>query len=405
MEIKKIGIIREGKVPPDKRVPLSPKQVAHVKAQYPDVEWVVQPSPIRKYQDAAYADLGIELQEDLSDCDVLFGVKEVPIDMLIPEKTYFFFSHTFKLQPYNAKLLKAILDKKIQLVDYEVIKEAGGRRLIGFGRYAGVVGAYNALRAYGIKHKLYDLKKADECEDRVEMEGQLDHVELPTNTKIVLTGAGRVGHGALEIMHKLGLKEVSAEEFLNTEFGQPVYCRLDTNQYNARKSDGGYDQSEFYKDPSGYISTFDRFTAVADLYIACHYWAEGSPFLFTREDMKKPEWKVSVVADISCDIDGPVASTIRPSTIADPLYGYHRFTEKECDLHDPEAICVMAVDNLPCELPKDASEDFGSELIKHVLPALLGPDPDRIIERASETNLKGELTPHFAYLKDYVDQA
>jgi saccharopine dehydrogenase (NAD+, L-lysine forming) len=287
-------------------------------------------------------------------------------------------------------------------VDYEVIKGANGHRLIGFGRYAGVVGAYNALRAYGVKHNLYDLKPAHLCEDRAEMEAEMDHIKLPENTKIVLTGFGRVGHGALEIMHKLGLKEVEPEAFRLQTFNQPVYCRLDTHEYNARKSDGGYDQSEFYSDPSGYVSTFARFTSVANMYIACHYWGEGSPFLFTREDIKNPAWNVSVVGDISCDIDGPVASTIRSSTIAAPLYGYHRFTEKECDLHNKDAICVMAVDNLPCELPKDASEDFGNELIKHVLPVLLGEDPHNIIGRASETDLNGKLTRHFTYLADYV---
>lgn len=401
----KLGIIREGKTPPDKRVPLSPKQCAEVLEKFDNVELVVQPSPIRKYRDEEYRKHGITLQEDLSDCDILMGVKEVPIDMLIPNKTYFFFSHTYKMQPYNAKLLRAILDNKIGLVDYEMIKDKSGKRLIGFGRYAGVVGCFNGLRAFGKKHKLYDLKKADACEDRREMEGELAKVKLPANTKIVLTGFGRVGHGAREIMDLLPIEEVDKESFLNREFDKAVFTHLDVDDYNERISDGGFDKAEFFKNAEGYRSVFPQFCHKADMYIACHYWAEGAPFLFTREDAKHPNWKVSVVADISCDIDGPVASTLRPSTIADPFYGYDRYEEKETDFMAENAIGVMAVDNLPCELPKDASEDFGKELIKHVLPPLLGEDPDRIIDRASETTLDGELTDDFAYLEPYVKSA
>lgn len=401
----KIGIIREGKTPPDKRVPLSPAQCKEVQDQYPNVELVVQPSPIRKYTDDLYEAQGIELQEDLSDCDVLFGVKEVPLDMLIPNKTYFFFSHTYKLQPYNAKLLKAMLDKRIRLVDYEMIKDAKNKRLIGFGRYAGIVGCFNGIRTYGLKHGLYSLKPAHECEDRAEMEAQLDDINLPANTKIVLTGFGRVGHGAREVMQRLGVKEVDASSFLNETFDEAVFTHLNTDQYNRRSLDGGFDKSEFYKDPSGYESAFFDYAKVADMYIACHYWAEGSPFIFTREDAGRPDWNISVVADISCDIDGPVATTLRPSTIADPIYGIHRESFEEIDFKDPKAVAVMAVDNLPCELPKDASEDFGEELIKHVLPVLIGDDPDQIIYRATETTMGGELTPHFAYLKDYAASA
>lgn len=401
----KVGIIREGKTPPDKRVPLSPEQCALVKKQYSNIELVVQPSPIRKFQDDAYREQGIDLQEDLSDCDVLFGVKEVPMDMLIPNKTYFFFSHTFKLQPYNAKLLRTILDKKIRLVDYEVIKDEKGKRLIGFGRYAGIVGCYNGIRTYGLKHDLYDLKPAHLCEDRLEMESELSKVKFPANTKLVLTGFGRVGHGARETLAKLGMKEVGKEAFLSEKFDDAVFTHLNTQDYNRRKSDGGFDKSEFYKDPSGYESCFMQYASVANMYIPCHYWSEGSPFIFTRSDMKEEAWNISVVADISCDIDGPVASTIRPSTIADPIYGYDPSAESEVDFTNPNAIAVMAVDNLPCELPKDASADFGSELIKHVLPALFGEDPTDIIGRASETNLKGELTPQFSYLQEYADAA
>jgi len=400
----KIGVLRETKNPPDKRVPLSPKQCAQVQDQYPDVELVVQPSPIRKFQDSEYIACGVKLQEDLGDCDILIGVKEVKIDTLLEGKTYLFFSHTFKLQPYNAELLRALLDRKIRLIDYEVIKAPSGRRLIGFGRYAGVVGCYNGFRTFGLKHNLYELKPAHLCEDREEMEGELPKVKLPQDSKFVLTGFGRVGHGAREIMSLLPIKEVEPEAFLAGEFSEPVFVHLDSQQYNARKNDGGFDRKEFYADGTGYESKFPQYCHKADMYIACHYWADGSPFLFTREDMKDARWKTSVVADVSCDIDGPVAATIKPSTIANPIYGYDRFGEKECDYDQEGSIAVMAVDNLPCELPKDASADFGNELIEHVLPHLLGDDSERIIEKASETDLEGNLMPDFAYLEDYASK-
>jgi alanine dehydrogenase len=402
MKIKKIGIIREGKVPPDHRVALTPEQCAHVKSTF-DVDVVAQPSAIRKYTDADYAANGITLQEDLSDCDLIIGVKEVPIDMLIAGKTYMFFSHTFKKQPYNAKLLKAILDRKIRLIDYEVIKDEKKKRLIGFGRYAGIVGAYHAFRAYGLKHGLFDIKAPHECADRREMEEQLKQVKLPADMKVVITGFGRVGNGAEEVLSLLPLKKVSEGEFLSEEYSEPIYTHLDTQDYYVRKDRGGFDKADFYNNPQLYQSTLAETVRCADLYIACHLWATGNPLLLTANDMQQPDWKCRVIADVSCDVDGPIASTVRASKIAEALYGYNPSNGLECDWKLAEAICVMAIDNLPCELPKDASEDFGNELIKHVLPLMLGEDAKEIIWHATETTLDGHLTPHFAYLKEYAE--
>lgn len=399
----KLGIIREGKVPPDKRVPLTPKQCRKVKEQYDDLELVVQESPIRAFPDDAYRQEGIEVVKDLSDCDVIMGVKEVNIEDLIPNKQFFFFSHTIKKQPYNRDLLRAIIDKKIQLTDYEVLTKPNGVRLIGFGRYAGIVGCYNGFRTYGLKHDLYNLKPAHECDDRKEMEAELKKVKLPNDTKIVMTGFGRVGHGAREVIDLLPIKEVSSEAYLNETFNEPVFTHLKIEEYTAREDGQPFDRKAFFKSGEGHVSTFPNYLAESDLFIACHFWKEGSPFLFTREDLKSDDIRTSVVADISCDIDGPVASTIRPSTIADPIYGYNPSTEKEDDYKKDEVIAVMAVDNLPCELPKDASEDFGNELMKHILPALLGDDPTDIIARGSETTKKGTLSPYFDYLEDYLE--
>ena len=398
----KIALIREGKTPPDKRVALTPEQARRVNERWPNVKVVAETSAVRKFTDDEYRAAGVEVVNDVSDCDILIGVKEVPVQQLVADKTYLFFSHTFKLQPYNAKLLAAIVEKRIRLIDYEIIKATTGKRLIGFGRYAGVVGCYNGWRLFGLRHGLYTLKPAHECHDRVEMEAELRKVHLPENTRVVLTGFGRVGNGAREIMAQVPLREVTPEHFLAHPTEGGVFTHLEVQHYNRRKSDGGFDKAEFYSNPKGYESTFPRYAHAADMYIACHYFGDGSPFLYTREDARHPDWRVKVVADVSCDVDGPVASTLRASTIADPFYGYDPVAEAEVAFDAPGAISVMAIDNLPCELPYNASEDFGEELIKHVLPLLIEGDRDGILQGATQTLAGGGLAPKFAYLADYV---
>ena len=398
----KIGIIKEGKTPPDKRVPLSPTQCQEIMQNFPQIDLVVQKSAIRKFKDEDYATLGVKLVDDVADCDVLLGVKEVPIEDLIPNKKYFFFSHTFKKQPYNRKLLQAIIEKNIQLIDWETITNAKGQRLIAFGRFAGIVGCFNGLLGYGLKTKRYELKSAHLCEDRKEMEGELIKLDLPENFKLVITGGGRVAGGAIEVLEKTNIKRVSPQDFLNTAFDEPVYTQLDVEDYVKRDDGAFFDIPAFFKNPSGHSSNFMRYAAAADVYVACHYWDNRSPFIFSRDDVKNPDWNISLVADVSCDIDGPVATTLRPSTIANPFYGYDAPSEEEVDFYKEDCIGVMAVDNLPCELPKDASVSFGEMFIEHVLEALLGNDPEDIIYRASETK-DGKLTPHFAYLQDYLE--
>jgi saccharopine dehydrogenase (NAD+, L-lysine forming) len=300
MSIINIGIIREGKIPPDFRVPLSPEQCVALEKQYPNVKVTVQTSPIRCFADQAYSDLGLTIQEDLSHCDILLGVKEVPKDQLIAGKTYLFFSHTIKKQPYNRDLLRAILAKKIRLIDYEVLKVAQNKRIIGFGRYAGVVGAYNAFLTYGLKTGTYILKAAHLCSDRKEVEEELKKVVLPVNFKIVLTGFGRVGHGAREIINLLPIKEVSAEAFLQEAFTEPVFTHLDTHQYYCRKSDAGFDKKEFYTQPELYQSNFGAYAQKSNVYISCHFWSSKSPFILTQQMLQDPANTIQVVADVSC---------------------------------------------------------------------------------------------------------
>jgi alanine dehydrogenase len=397
----KIGIIKEGKTPPDKRVPLSPEQCERILNNYDNVEIYVQKSNIRKFSDRDYERVGIAVVDDVSHCDILMGVKEVPINELIADKKYLFFSHTFKEQPYNRELLQALIDKSIQLIDWEVITNAKGQRLIAFGRYAGIVGCYNGFLAYGLKSGLYNIKPAHQCDDRAEMEGQLPNIKLPKDFKAVITGKGRVGGGALEVIEKIDIKEVSPEAFLNETFDEAVYTVLDVADYYERDDMKPMNKQEFYKNPKGYHSVFPQYAEVANMYIACHYWDSESPFIFTREDAKSENFNIEIVADISCDIDCAVASTLQPSTIAEPLYGYNPKTESVVSFDEEGAIGVMAVDNLPCELPKDASESFGEMFIEHVLEPLLGNDPDNIIDRASETK-NGKLNSHFEYLQDYL---
>jgi alanine dehydrogenase len=404
MDIVKVALIKEGKVPPDKRVALTPVQCVTLMQRYPNLKIVVQRSAIRAITDSEYAAHGIELRDEVSDCHVLVGVKEVNIADLIPEKTYLFFSHTFKKQPYNRELLRAILSRRIRLIDYEVLTYPNGGRVIGFGRYAGIVGAYNTMRAYGLKSGRYSLKPAHQCHDRKEVEQELLKVTLPDDFRLVMTGMGRVGMGAREIVDLLDIEQVNHEDFLNVDYGRPVFTHIDVQDYHRHKDPSvGFDRKHFFAYPDEYISTFPRYAHRAEVYIACHYWSSKAPFLFTRKDAKDPGFRLKVVGDISCDIDGPVASTIRPSTIADPLYGYDPLSERETDFMNPDAIGVMAIDNLPCELPRDASEDFGQELMEKVFPHLLGSDEDKIIWRATQTLFSGELAPHFAYLQDYVN--
>ena len=397
----KFGILKERKNPPDRRVVFSPDELIKLKQLYQNVTVKVERSDIRIFNDSEYEKLGIEVTDDISDCDILFGVKEVPLENLIPNKTYFFFSHTIKKQPYNRKLLQAVLDKNINLYDYETIVDANNRRLIGFGRYAGIVGAYNSIRAFGIKFELFKLPKAETLSDREALIAHLKRVTLPP-LKFVITGTGKVGNGIKEVLDAIKIKEISVENYLEKNYSQPVYTQIDVLEYNKRKDGKVLSNSDFYQNPKEYMNDFERFTKTSDIYIAGHFYANDAPIILTREMLQSKDCKIKVVADVSCDVNGPIACTLRSSTIAEPLYGYLPNENKEVDVFHPAAIVVMAVDNLPCELPKDASEGFGEMFLEHVIPAFFNEDKDGILKRAKITE-KGKLTAKFSYLQDYVD--
>jgi alanine dehydrogenase len=397
----KFGIIKERKNPPDRRVVFSPKKLEEFKNKFTDAALYVESSAIRIFSDNQYKEAGFEITEDMSRCDVLFGVKEVPLEALIPNKKYFFFSHTIKKQPYNRDLLNAILEKNIELYDHETIIKENGTRLIGFGRYAGIVGAYNGFRAIGLKNKSFNLPKADSLDNRQELIAALNAIQLP-NLKILLTGNGKVAYGAKEMLDAMHIKKVSLVEYLSQTFNEPVYCLVDVLDYNKHKEGIHTTNKHFYNHPEAYVSDFMRFAKVTDFFIAGHFYGNRAPYLFTRENAKSADFKIKYVADISCDVDGPVASTLRASTIADPIYGYNPVTESEVAYTDKDAIVVMAVDNLPCELPKDASEGFGEMFLENVIPAFFNGDKDGVLQRAKMTE-NGKLTERFSYLQAYIE--
>ena len=397
----KFGIIKERKNPPDRRVVFTPEELVRLQTEHPEAQVKVESSDIRVFSDEAYSSLGIEVATDMTDCDVLFGVKEIPVDALIPNKKYFFFSHTIKKQVHNRKLLQAVLEKNIELYDHETIVDSNNRRLIGFGRYAGIVGAYNGLRGFGIKYELFSIPKAETLKGKAELIEKLKRQTLP-NIKIVLSGHGKVGMGAKEILDGIKIKEVNVDDFLNKIYTGPVYTQIDVLDYNKRLDGQVIDNQDFYKNPTEYTSDFGRFTKVADVYMAGHFHGNDAPDILTREMLQASDCKIKVVADISCDVDGPIACTIKASTIADPFFGYLASENKEVPFTHPGSVMVMSVDNLPCELPKDASEGFGEMFMEHVIPAFFNGDKDGILQRAKMTE-SGKLTERFAYLQDYVD--
>lgn len=401
----KIGVIREGKVPPDARTPLTPEQCAEAMVELP-VRIVAQPSPVRCFKDAEFEKHGIRLQEDLSDCDILLGVKEVPVEQLIPEKTYLFFSHTIKKQPYNRPLLQAVLAKKIRLIDYEVLTNESGERLIAFGFYAGIVGAHNGLWTWGKRSGQFSLPRLNESHDYAEVLEVYASLQLPP-LRIVLTGGGRVASGAAKNLRDMGIQQVTPREYLQNTYDFAVFTQLQAEDYVAHRDPnrGAFDKKHFYAHGDEYRSTFERFWRCTDIFINGIFYDKKAPMFFTREDMTRPDFRPKVIADITCDLmpDSSVPSTIRASKIADPVYGFDPATGAETAPYLPGSVDVMAIDNLPSELPRDASAFFGRQLLEKILPELLkGRDSAAICRGMIAEN--GALTDVFSYLENYVKE-
>jgi len=399
----KIGILRETRNPADRRVPLTPPQIVALEELYPDVQFFVQPSDFRCYSNEEYEYLDIPLREDLHDCDILLGVKEVDIRTFIPGKTYFFFAHVAKKQHHNLEMFKEMAARNITLIDFEYLITGNGQRIVAFGRYAGIVGAYNGLRARGIETNRFKLKPAYQCRDLDEMWAGLRLIEIKPGLKILITGNGRVSKGAMETLSICNITQVDPDDYLTRYFQVPVFCQISPELYVRNKNGLDYNFTHFVNNPTEYISSFLPYTKVTDILITGHFWDPRAPVFFTKEDMRKPDFRISIIADISCDLNGPIPSTTRATTISDPFYGYNPFLEiEELPFTKSTNITVMSIDNLPGELPRDASLDFGKQLMHNVLHDLLSGIKSPMIERA--TILKnGYLTPGFLYLNEYLN--
>lgn len=397
----KIGIIREGKIPPDSRVPLTPAQCVEMSKK--GVELVVQPSANRCYSDEEYSSEGISLQEDMQDCDILLGVKEVPIEDLIAKKTYFFFSHTIKEQAYNRRLLQAILEKEIRLIDYEVLTDENGNRVIAFGKFAGMVGAHNALWTFGKRTGAFELPRMKDMRDYAAAKAMYKTMRWPA-VKIVLTGTGRVGKGSAQVLDDMGIKKVSPEAFINEDFDEAVYTQLHCDHYVTKKDGTSFTSEEFHQNPEDFVSIFSPFSKRADIMINGIYWDIKAPAFFSVEEMKESDFSIEVIADVTCDIAplSSIPSTLKASTIADPVFGFDPETGAETDPFRENVVDMMTIDNLPNELPRDASEAFGKQFMEYVFDALLKNEASPMLERATITRA-GKLTEGYAYLQSFVD--
>ena len=395
----RIGLIKEGKIPADNRVALTPAQCKWIQKNSDEVKIIAQSSADRCFTDKEYTAAGLEVKDDISECDILLGIKEVPADQLLPGKTYLFFSHTKKKQLHNQKMLKAIVDKQITLVDYECLEHEDGQRIIGFGFFAGVVGAHNGMMAYGNRTCLYKLDRVYKQRSFRELIHTYFGLRLP-NLKIAVTGSGRVAHGILEIMNLMGIHEVEPDDYLVRRFSYPVYTQLKGAELYENKISGKYSRAEFHDHPELYRCKFLPYAEQTDILLNGIYWDKNVPRLFEKENIQSETFIIQTVADITDDVNGSIPINLGDQTLENPIYGIDKISFQKTEPYLPGSIDLMAVGNLPNELPKDASRYFGEQLIKHVLEDIVGNSSD-IIERATIVK-KGVLTKPFEYLSNYA---
>jgi alanine dehydrogenase len=399
MITKKIGLIREGKVPADNRVALTPSQCRFIHHEYEEVQIVAEHSKDRCFSDAEYKKAGVAIVTDISDCDILIGIKEIPIEQLIDHKTYFFFSHTKKKQPHNRHLLQTILKKKITLIDFECLEHEDGQRIIGFGFFAGIVGAHNGMMAYGKRTDAYQLHLVKHHKTLRKLIHTYFGLQIP-NVKIAVTGSGRVAQGILEVMNLMQIREVEKEEYLDREFEYPVYIHLKGSDLYAHKKNGSYSRSHFHNFPGQYKSTFQPYLSTTDILMNGVYWDQNIPRLFKKSDVNKPFFRIQVIADVTDDENGSIPINKGDMKNEDPVYGIDKVTLRKTKPYLEGSIDIMAVGNLPNELPRDASRYFGEQMIKHVLPDLLS-DSKEIFKNATIAK-NGIITAPYRYLEDYV---
>ncbi|CAN5894429.1 NAD(P)-dependent oxidoreductase [soil metagenome] len=395
----KIGLIREGKIPPDNRVALTPAQCKWIHKNHPEIKVIVQHCETRCFTDKEYEMAGVETKDNVDECDILMGIKEVPVEMLVEGKKYLFFSHTKKLQPYNQKLLKAIIAKKSTLIDYECLEHEDGKRIIGFGFFAGIVGAHNGMMAYGKRTGSYNLEKVNSSKNLQHLVHTYFGLILP-NIKIAVTGSGRVAHGILEIMNLLGIHEVEPDEYLKKEFSYPVYVQLKGGDLYAHKKNGNYSRMDFHINPSNYDCIFEKYIPHTDILMNGIYWEKNIPRLFEIEALQQNNFRIQTIADITDDANGSVPCNIGDSTIEDPIYGVDKNTFERTVPFLHGSVDVMAVGNLPNELPRDASRYFGEQLIKFVMNDLVEGN-SKIIDKATIIK-EGKLNDEYSYMREYA---
>lgn len=400
----KIGLLKETKKPIDNRVALTPTQIALLNKEYPNSEIVVQKSDIRAFSDEEYLNAGVKVVDNLEDCDYLFGIKEAKINTLLSNKHYFFFGHIAKMQEYNRPLLQAFISKSITFTDYEYLTDNEGNRLCAFGWWAGVVGVYYTLRGYGLKSHLFSLPKPDIHFTLKELLNNLKSIKLPP-IKILVTGNGRVSHGAQYVLNEIGCKLLDKDDYLsNVPVDILSYHVAKVEELVRHKANKSFSRKHFKEFPSEYNSIFENWSQYTDILISCHYWGPNDPVYLSADDFKNPNNKIRMIGDVTCDIMGSIKSTLRSSTHDDPYYDYNPLTEKEEEAFtNKENITVMAVDTCPNALPKDASDFFGSMLIQHVFKPLLEGEIEKseVIEKGTIVK-KGCLTNRFSYLEDFA---
>ncbi|HTQ28391.1 MAG TPA: NAD(P)-dependent oxidoreductase [Puia sp.] len=395
----RIGLIREGKVPADNRVALVPSQCRWLHRNFPGLRIVVQPSPHRCFTDQEYLNVGTEVREDLADCDFLLGIKEVPEKDLIPGKIYLFFSHTKKQQPYNQSLFRAILEKKITLIDYECLEHTDGQRILGFGFFAGVVGAHNGIMAFGKRTGKYQLERVHTQQSFRHLIHTYFGLKLP-NIKVVITGSGRVAHGLLEVMNLLGIIEMEPDEYQERQFEYPVFTQLKGSGLYRHRLTGSYNREDFHKNPQQYRCLFEQYINSTDILMNGIYWEPSMPRLFEWEHMARDDFRIQTIADITDDKAGSVPCNLGDALVENPVYGVDRISRQRTAPYLPGSVDIMAVGNLPNELPRDASRYFGEQLIKYVLEDLVkGGSP--VIERATMVR-RGKITEQYGYLASYA---
>jgi len=394
-----IGLIREGKVPPDNRVAFTPQQCHWLQKQYPELRMVVQNSAVRCFSDREYAMAGIRVQEDMGECDLLLGIKEVPIPQLIEDKAYCFFSHTKKKQPSNQGLFRALLEGGNTLIDYECLTHDDGQRILGFGFFAGVVGAHNGVMAYGKRTGAFELGRVYKSKHFKALIHTYFELRLPP-VKIAVTGTGRVSSGVLEVMNLMGIKEVEPEEYLQRNFAYPVFVHLHGQDLYRHRLTERYSRESFHLHPSEYDCLFAPYLSQTDILMNGIYWNQDIPPLFSMEDMRKPDFRITTIADITNDLKGSIPCNIGDSTIENPVYGVDKKAGWECAPYQAGSVDLMTISNLPNELPRDASQYFGEQFIKFILPELWKLHSD-IMERATMIKA-GQLTEGFRYMEDYA---